>query len=489
MDWQVTKARILRKALSVAAAALDLAARYVPRLARRKGAVSAFLDGRTVTVAVIRRQNRHSRAEVCISVPLGEDALTNPDAAGQAIRRVLDGVRRPPRAFVGVVGAELIFERKIALPPMPVEETDAAVEFQADRVFPFPASEMRIDYAVESAGAEGIQSIIISGITDETARKIEQLSKAAGLVLEAIVAGPCALYAAVAGDAAAGIGRAVICRRADGADIAVGTTGTVAMSRFVRTDLSSDVSDELRHTASAAGIDPDGIAAVYVSSGLSVTLSKPGAVPGEVRGLEAALEAATGASCETPGAAPAIAAGTLYVRGAVLPDFHAPARAARRRKRDTALRARLAKYAALAAIAAAFVALCLTGYWVYAVALESKAARLALANASLKAAAERADIARPWMTGRTALLDVLSGVTDVFPGSPAAFAKSLSVAESGKVSLQGKVGDPKAAYDLVAALSRVKGFRNVKLDNGAADPSGGYNFAISFEADYWRARK
>ena len=101
----------------------------------------------------------------------------------------------------------------------------------------------------------------------------------------------------------------------------------------------------------------------------------------------------------------------------------------------------------------------------------------------------RLEIVRPWTEGRSILLDVLGGVTEVFPDSPAAFVKSLSVAESGKASVQGKVDNAKAAYDLVAALSKVKGFQGVKLDSGAADPTGGYSFAISFEVDDWRARK
>jgi hypothetical protein len=490
MDWQVTKARIFEKAATGASAAGELAARYIPGLARRGGAVSVFLDGKAAGIAVIRPVNRHSRVEMSAAVTFDEDALTDPAAAGAALAESLVGLARRPRTLVVAVGAELTFERKIALPGMPVEETDAAVEFQADRVLPFAAGEMRFDYAVESTGADGVQTVVISAITEDTARKIEALAAAMGLNLAAVYAAPGALYAAVAApdETSDGLARAVVYRRQSGIEIAVGSAKVAVMSRFARSAASNDVAAELRRTASAAGIDLGKGAVVFGERELLDALmrSEPAI---DVRPLETALEASAGSCGEGSSAAAAIAAGTLYVRGAQLPNFQAPAASVRRKERKTKAHGRVARYAAGAGAVVAFVVLCITSYWIYTAVLESRANGLAAANSALKAAIGRADTARPWLAGRTRLLDVLAGVTDVFPDSPAAFVKSLSVAESGKVSMQGKVSNPKAAYDLVAALSNVKGFRNVKLDNGAADASGGYGFAVSFEVENWGAMK
>jgi len=489
MDWQVTKTRVLRKVAAGASAAGDLGARYAPRLIRPRGVVSAFFDGTSVGIAVIRPQNRHSRVETSATVTLDVEAFANPAAAGKALAKAVAGLKRPPRALVAVVGAELTFERRIALPPMPVEETDVAVEFQADRVLPFPAGEMRVDYAIESAGADGVQSVIVLAITDETARGIEAVAQAAGLTLAATFSAPWALYASVAADEAAG-GRpkAVIYRRREGIEIAVGTTRAVAMSRFARNGDPGGVPGELARTASAAGIALDKGALVFAPREFAGALASAGS-PFEASALDAALEARAGASGDSPAAAVAIAAGTLYVRGVPVPNFHAPSASERRKRRVTAYHGRIAKYGAAACAVVALFSVTLVVYWVYTLVLESKARGLAAANAALKAAVARSDTARTWLTARTILLDVLGGVTDVFPESAGAFVKSLSVAESGKVSVQGKVPNPKAAYDLVAALSNVKGFRNVKLDTGTPDPAGGYAFGISFDVDSWRAKK
>jgi hypothetical protein len=490
MARQVTKGRIIGVAASALSAAGDLAAKFLPRLARRGGVVTAFLDGKSAAVAVIRPVNRHSRVETSASIALEEEALANPEATGQALMMALEGLKRPPRTLVVAVGAELTFERKIALPAMSVEETDAAVEFQADRVLPFAASEMRFDYAVESAGADGVQSIVVSAITDETSAKIEAMSKAAGLTLAAVYAAPSAVYAAMAASTAAAGGgpKAVIYRRAAGVEMAVGTAGAPAMSRFVERASEADVAPELMRTASAAGIDLAGGATVFAQRELVDGLSAANRAL-EARSLETALEEWAGAAGEGPGAAAAIAAGTVFVRGVSIPNFYAPSAQEHRKERTSAMHGRTAKYVAAGLAAAAVIVLAVTGYWVYALVLESKARALAGPNADLKAAMARLEVARPWTEGRSILLEVLGGVTEVFPDSPAAFVKSLSVAESGKASVQGKVDNAKAAYDLVAALSKVKGFQGVKLDSGAADQAGGYSFAISFEVDSWRARK
>ena len=242
MDWQVTKTRIFEKAATGASAAGDLAARYIPRLARRGGAVSVFLDGRSAGIAVIRPVNRHSRVEMSAAVTFDDDALADPAAAGAALAEALVGLARRPRMLVVAVGAELTFERKIALPGMPVEETDAAVEYQADRVLPFAAGEMRFDYAVESTGADGVQTVIISAITEETARKIEALAAAMGLNLAAVYVAPGALYAAVAApdDRSNCLARAVVYRRQSGIEIAVGSAKVAVMSRFARSAAPND---------------------------------------------------------------------------------------------------------------------------------------------------------------------------------------------------------------------------------------------------------
>ena len=490
MDWQVTVARVRKRVAAGASAAGDLAARFLPRLARRSGVVSVFIDGKSLTVAVLRPSNSHSRLESVIPAELDQDALAEPAAAGEAVRAALQGLKKPPRAMLAVLGAEFTFERRIALPPMPVSETDAAVAFQADRVLPFPSGEMRCDYAVESTAPDGVQSVILSAITTETADKVEAIARAAGLALAGIVAAPVALYAATAGadEAPAGTAKGILHKRHGGIEIAVGTSRAAAISRFVRNGASADAAGEFLRTASSAGIAAPSTV-VYATRSLAPSVA-PGASGFEVRTLEDALHARLGsAPGDMPGAAAAVAAGMLHVTRVALPNFSAPASATRVAPWTARFEGRSARYALAAACAALLVMLVLGGYWIRTLMLEAKANRLAAANAPLKAAVARADTARPWTTDRATLLDVLAGVTEVFPDSSGSFVKSLSVAESGKVSMQGKVDNPNAAYDLVAALSAVKGLSNVKLDSGSADSTGGYSFGISFEADEWRSAR
>jgi len=488
MDWAVTKKRALDAASAGMSAVADLAATYVPRLARHAGVLSVFFDGKVISVAVIRPRNSHSRVEKSAVITLDEDAFENPEAAGRAIAAVTEGMKKPPRALVAAIGAELTFERRITLPPMPPAETDAAVDFQADRVLPFPAGEMGVDYTIESVASDGTQSIVIAATTNETLEKISAVALAAGRSLAAVYAAPAALYGLVvaADEPAAGAVTSVIYRRTEGVEIAVGATHAPSLSRFARNGAASSIAAELARTASAAGVRLDGPARVFAPREIADLLSDSGL---GVYPLDRALEAGAEARPEDASAAVAVAAGTLYVRGMPLPNFHTPSALARRNQRSSALHSRIAKYAAAAAGVVAFLVLYFAGYWIYTLALESRAQRFALANADLKAAVARAETARPWTNSRSALLDVLANASEVFPDSSQAFVKSLSIAESGKVSIQGKVGTPQAAYDLVAALSTAKGFQNVKLDSGAADSAGGYSFAISFETDNWRVAR
>jgi hypothetical protein len=468
-----------------------VAAKYIPGLARKGGVVSVMLDGKAASVAVVRPGKDRPRLELCAAVAFDEEALASPGAAGEAILSAIAGLKRPPKSLVVAVGAELTFERRITLPAMPVEETDAAVEFQADRVLPFPAGEMRVDYAVESVSRDGIQSVIVSAVTSETAAKIEAMAASAGLALVAIVAAPAALYAAVAAPDRAATDRpmAVVYRRREGLEIAVGTAGAAAMSRYARDNgTASNVTAELARTGMTAGIEASRGMLVLAPREMGQELSSRGASL-EARPLEGAIEALVGSPCEDACTAPAIAAGVLYVSGAPLANFHVSSAVTRRREWKGFLRGRAMKYAAAAGAAVAVFVLVFGGYAVYTLVLESKADALAAKNAPLKAAIARAETARPWTTGKGALLDVLANVTEVFPNAGGAFVKSLTVGEAGKVALQGKVPNPQAAYDLVATLSKVKGMTNVKLDSGTTDSAGGYTFAVSFEVDNWRPKK
>lgn len=484
MNWKAPITRVGESASAAASAAWKQTGGRLSGLSRRSGVVSIFLDGPTVSVAVLRLRNRTPRVEMTALLRLEADTLADAESAGRALADALKEVKNAPDQLVVSVGTELTFERRVVLPAMTPEETDAAVMFQADRVLPFPTAEMRIDYVVQAADGAEAQTVAISAIAEQTARSIEILATSAALSLAAVYQGASALYTAVAtsSNQAVGTPRALIYGRHEGVEMALGSAEGVLTSRFVRSNASSAPS-ELSRTAAAAGIAADGGMAVFASRDLVCGFDGTG-TSFDVTPIEETL-AAFGA-VEGSTAAVAAASGALYLNRASLPNFHESSLDVRRKGKALSKRARAGRYAATAMALPALVAISGLGYWGYVRSLESKADALETANGELKASLARAEAGRPWISDRLVLVDVLAGVTNAFPRSSQAFVKSLSVAESGKVSIQGRMPTAQAAYDLVADLSKTSGLQNVKLDTGSADSSGGYSFALSFEIEKWK---
>ncbi len=120
--------------------------------------------------------------------------------AGAALRRQL---LRPPfvgRSAVIVIPRDLIHLKSFRLPPMPAAEIQAAVEFEASHLFPFPPEQATIRCIPAGEVRQGndtLQEVIVMAVRNADIDAILERMHAAGMRVESLDVEPCALFRCV----------------------------------------------------------------------------------------------------------------------------------------------------------------------------------------------------------------------------------------------------------------------------------------------------
>ena len=125
--------------------------------------------------------------------PIPDEARKNPshraELTAEIIQRLLAQQPFVGRNVVATLPRELIHVKNLRLPPMPADELDAAVHFEARTVFPFEADDARIEYLPAGEvrqGNEARQEVIVLAVKNtDIENYLQQLDKC-GVVVQSL---------------------------------------------------------------------------------------------------------------------------------------------------------------------------------------------------------------------------------------------------------------------------------------------------------------
>jgi type IV pilus assembly protein PilM len=124
---------------------------------------------------------------------LPEEARKNParrvELAGEVIQRLLAQQPFVDRDVVATLPRELVHVKNLRLPPIPADELEAAVQFEARTIFPFDIEEARVEFLPAGEvrqGSEARQEVIALGVKNsDIEHHLQQLDQC-GVVVKAL---------------------------------------------------------------------------------------------------------------------------------------------------------------------------------------------------------------------------------------------------------------------------------------------------------------
>ena len=124
---------------------------------------------------------------------LPEEARKNPahrvEMAGEVIQRLLAQQPFVGRDVVATLPRELVHVKNLRLPPIPADELNAAVQFEARTIFPFDIDEARVEFLPAGEvrqGTEARQEVIALGVKEsDIEHHLQQLDRC-GVIVKAL---------------------------------------------------------------------------------------------------------------------------------------------------------------------------------------------------------------------------------------------------------------------------------------------------------------
>ena len=108
----------------------------------------------------------------------------DPKAISQVIKDCLSEGGISTKDVVIMVSGPQVFIRRITMPPMPREELDEVISFEATKHVSFPVDQLAVDYLIvgeKEVGGVRNQDILIVAIPNEVVEKEISIVRAAGL--------------------------------------------------------------------------------------------------------------------------------------------------------------------------------------------------------------------------------------------------------------------------------------------------------------------
>lgn len=135
-----------------------------------------------------------------LPTPVYQDALVDVTGLLPAVAALKGEVGNFPVPVSLGVPSRDCFTRTVELPPMELEEARAAMAFEFERHFPFPASEATYDLApVELPGTEGRSAFLVAASGRKSVETFINLASEASLPLQALEPANLAAFRAVSG--------------------------------------------------------------------------------------------------------------------------------------------------------------------------------------------------------------------------------------------------------------------------------------------------
>jgi len=392
--------------------------------------------------------------------------LSQAESLGKALRLMLrrEGFTAS-RCVVGLPTAWLAGREK-TLPVADDESIRGALALATERDFASGPQELMFDY-VRSQATTGTAALVVA-VPRRIVEQLHVLCHTAGLHMAAITPSVAAL--SLAGNAAAGATRMVLCLQPYGVELAMQSAGSIRVIRHLPIALDRNAPQfgpllsELRRVMASLGAGPAATAAcelaVWDSLGLAPSaaselqrdLSMPVTSCQASRDLRLEDANASTSAKQSGLALPAAAALACFVPSPSTLDF-LHSRLAAPKKKWATRRARLG--IAAAAILVLFAAWALLDYWSSQSQIADMNQQLATLDGPAKDAATVVDdvtFARSWYDRRPQLLNCLREVTQAFPQDGRIWATSMIIHDDLQVSLSGKASTEAAVLEVLDRL-------------------------------------
>ncbi len=123
----------------------------------------------------------------------------DPKAISQLVKECLVEGGISAKDVVIMVSGPQVFIRRIAMPPMPKDELDEVISFEASKHISFPVDQLAVDYLIVGEKVvDGVknQDILIVAIPNEVVEKEVSIVRAAGLKPVAVTVSPMVMWKA-----------------------------------------------------------------------------------------------------------------------------------------------------------------------------------------------------------------------------------------------------------------------------------------------------
>jgi type IV pilus assembly protein PilM len=145
-------------------------------------------DARNLRLVLVRPRGEGLELVKAVSIPVpAEVKLDDPEATGAFLREAMRQARISVKSAVMSIPRDQVVLNTLGLPPTPVEEMSALVQFQIVKELPFAADQATVDFAV-GAGFDPKEpcTVLVAAIRNEQLAFYRQVAHEAGLSIERI---------------------------------------------------------------------------------------------------------------------------------------------------------------------------------------------------------------------------------------------------------------------------------------------------------------
>lgn len=203
------------------------------------GAVGIDVGTHTIKVAELKRTAKGIELVRYGLAPTPPEAvrngsILNPQAAGDAIARVLKETGIRGRRVIASVSGQHVLARILRLPPIPEGEVKQAVRWEAEKHLPFPVDEAVLDTQVVREVSDNGQrhiEVLLAAAPEALVQTYVQTLEAAGLMADALEVAAVAMIRALAAPAQGEV--AMINLGARTTEVAIVREGIPQMTRTI----------------------------------------------------------------------------------------------------------------------------------------------------------------------------------------------------------------------------------------------------------------
>ncbi len=158
--------------------------------ARLGGRRQLAIDWDAQSLRIVQFRSRAGRIDIvkAVSVPIPADVrLDDAESLGAFLRQALDQARIRDRRAALAIPREKVVLNTLSVPPSPLDELPAVVQFQIQKELPYAAEQATIDFTVHGAfDPKAPAELLVAAVRNEVIEFQRALAKEAGLAIERV---------------------------------------------------------------------------------------------------------------------------------------------------------------------------------------------------------------------------------------------------------------------------------------------------------------